>query len=130
VDTRRPPKERGLGIPDRSGGIVFPYGILDETGPLAVAQGTFGGREVVVFWSRLAQSAGAFHPEVEGQRLTFTADAEQITDQETGSIWRADGFAMGGALQGQRLNPVEDAFVAFWFAWPAFYPEIEIWGTS
>jgi hypothetical protein len=34
---------------------------------------------------------------------------------------------MSGPLAGQRLRPMAEPFVAYWFAWPEFYPEIRIW---
>jgi hypothetical protein len=29
-------------------------------------------------------------------------------------------------MSGQRLAPIADAFVAFWFAWSIYYPDIEV----
>ena len=52
---------------------------------------------------------------------------EQIRDDQTGSTWRLDGVAVLGPLAGEALDPVPEAFVAFWFAWPTFYPDMEIW---
>ena len=50
-------------------------------------------------------------------------------DDQTGSLWRVDGLATEGPMAGRQLQLRADAFVAFWFAWPAFYPEIQIWNT-
>jgi hypothetical protein len=47
----------------------------------------------------------------------------------TGALWRVDGLAVEGPLTGEQLQPVAEAFVAFWFAWPEFCPEIQIWNT-
>ena len=59
--------------------------------------------------------------------LTFSAANGGFTDAETGSVWTVDGLAKEGPLAGKRLRPIPDAFVAYWFAWPEFYPEIRIW---
>jgi len=41
-----------------------------------------------------------------------------------------EGLAIDGPMAGQRLEAVSEAFVAFWFAWPNLYPEIEIWNAQ
>lgn len=54
VDTRRPIKERVLGVPDGSGGMAFPFGALDAVGPAAAVRGTLAdGSRYVVFASKL-----------------------------------------------------------------------------
>ena len=52
IDKRRPPKERVLGIPLGSGGLAFPFGLLDEEGVAAAVSVDFDGRGGVVFWNR------------------------------------------------------------------------------
>ena len=61
------------------------------------------------------------------ERLNFTVEDDRIVDLETGSLWNVEGLAVEGPLAGQRIPPVAEAFVAFWFAWPLFYPEIVLW---
>jgi hypothetical protein len=51
----------------------------------------------------------------------------KVFDDQTRTAWRVDGLAMEGPLASTQLEPIEEAFVAFWFAWPAFYPDIEVW---
>ncbi len=128
ADRTRPPKERGLGIPDGAGGIVFPFGLLDDTDtPVRAVHETAAGRDIVVFWDRAGQGAMAYERTLDGQRLTFTVANDRIVDAETGSTWRIDGRAVAGPLAGRRLTPVAEAYVAFWFAWVAFHPEIRLW---
>jgi hypothetical protein len=128
VDTRRPPKERVLGIPVYPGGIAFPYGALDEKGPVFATHLEFNGKPIVVFWDRSVQGAAVFRTQLDDQELTFRVSGGKIVDDQTGSSWRVDGFAAEGALAGARLELLPEGFVAFWFAWPAFYPKIQIWG--
>jgi len=130
VDTRRPAKERALGIPVGTGGIAFPYGVLDGIGPVAKAQVELEGKQVVVFWSRQAQAAMAYDAEMNGEPLTFSITNGEIIDDQTGSSWNVEGIAVAGPSAGFKLDPMEDAFVAFWFAWPAFYEDIQIWSAS
>ena len=130
LDPRRPPKERVLGIPVGSGGLVFPYGLLDTQGPVAAVAVEVAGEDLVVFWDRFRETAMAFRPLVDTEGLTFTVVQGRITDEQTGSSWTVDGLATTGPLTGRRLAPKAEAFVAFWFAWPEFYPELRIWNGS
>lgn len=127
LDERRPPKERVLGIPDGSGGVVFPFGELDEGGLTSAVHGSTSDGDFVVFWGRTAQAAVAYRPVAGGDPLTFFGALGTLFDEETGSEWSLDGVAVNGPLEGQALEPVPEAFVAFWFAWPLFYPDLELW---
>jgi len=130
IDDRRPAKERVLGIPFGSGGVAFPFGLLDEEGAVAAVSGAFPGGAGVVFWDRESQAAMAFRPTIDAEALTFSVVGGRITDDRTGSIWRVDGLAVEGPLTGRQLQPVAEAFVAYWFAWPEFYPEIRTFAAS
>jgi hypothetical protein len=129
LDPRRPAKERVLGIPDQDGGLAFPFGLLNERGAKAAVPVETPGGSLVVFWDRSSQAAMAFDPVMDNEVLTFSTAHDQITDDRTGSVWRIDGLATEGPMAGRWLQPRADAFVAFWFAWPEFYPEIKIWSA-
>ncbi|GMQ82585.1 MAG: DUF3179 domain-containing protein [Rhodothermia bacterium] len=126
INRRRPPKERLLGIPGPDGGIAFPFNELDAT-PLTVVEETVNGQKVIVFWSRLHGGATAFRPAFGGQDLSFRVDNGTFVDEETGSTWQLDGLAIDGPLAGERLEPISEAYVAFWFAWAAFSPPTRVW---
>lgn len=131
IDPRRPPKERVLGVPQgEGGGISFPFGSLDQLGAIAAVPFDLAGRRAVVFWDRARQAAMAFGAAAGGQDLTFTVSDGVVVDAETGSAWRIDGVAASGPLAGTRLEPIGEAFVAYWFAWAAFYPEATLWTGS
>lgn len=127
IDARRPPKERLLGIPGDDGGVAFPFGALDEGGPVFATHTQVDGDDIVVFWSRTAQGAMAYY--TDGGR-TFIAEGEQFVDSATRSTWRLDGRAIEGPEAGAQLAPVAEAYVAFWFAWAAFHPETRLWTGS
>ena len=79
----------------------------------------------VAQWNTLA----VFDRRVSGQELTFVMTSPgplTFTDNETGSVWNGKGEAISGPLMGERLDAVEDAFVAFWFAWSIYYPNTRI----
>ncbi len=101
--------------------------LLDEMGPRAVAHSVADGDGVVVFWDRDTQGAMAYQSDLAGEELTFTVVEGEIRDEQTETTWRLDGQWRKGPLAGSQLEPVPEAFVAFWFAWPAFYPEVRIW---
>lgn len=127
IDGRRPPKERALGIPDGAGGTVYPFGELTDAGWTAAVHGSTSDGDYVVFWDRTVQGAAAFRPVADGRMLTFRAESGRIFDDQTDSEWQVDGHSTKGPLAGMSLEPVAEAFVAFWFAWPVFYPDLELW---
>lgn len=130
IDTRFPPKARVLGVPQGSGGTAFPYSELSRLGDQAIVSSESGDEDYVVFWDEEAWGAMAYRPTVDGQPLTFEISGDRIVDQETGSFWNMSGQATGGELAGNQLEPIDEAFVAFWFAWPLFFPDIQPWSAS
>jgi hypothetical protein len=125
IDDRRPPKERVLGLPVEEGGIAVPFGELDDGSPARAVEMTVGGREVVVFWNREARGAMAYRPMADGQSLSFSVNENgRFVDAETGLTWTLDGRAVDGPA---RLDPIETAYMSFWFAWPVFQPDTTIW---
>jgi len=125
VDDRRPPKERVLGIPaGDDGGVALPFGALDDSA-VRVVPVTAGGTQMTVFWSRKAHGAMAFETS-----SPFSVEDGRIVDDATGSVWAVDGRAIEGTRKGDQLDPVDRAYVAFWFAWAAFQPETSVWTNS
>ncbi|NIV16144.1 MAG: DUF3179 domain-containing protein, partial [Aliifodinibius sp.] len=60
--------------------------------------------------------------------LTFSALENELpavmTDNE-GTKWDLFGNGLSGPRSGQKLKFV-NSYIAFWFAWAAFYPNTEI----
>ena len=128
IDGRHPAKARLLGIPDsREGGVAFLFEDLDNGEPVRVVHERAEEGPIVVFWNRAYETAMAYRTLLDGTRLTFQVRADRIVDMETRSEWRVDGLAIAGPLAGARLEPVAEAYVAFWFAWAAFHPQTRIW---
>ena len=63
-------------------------------------------------WERSVGGTMAFMPRAGLTPLTLKAENGRIADVETGSEWRVDGRAVSGPLEGQSLEPVEEAFVS------------------
>jgi hypothetical protein len=125
IDDRRPPKERLLGIPEGDGGLAIPFGELDDGSTARAVEVTVGGREVVVFWNRDARDAMAYRPMLDGQSLSFSVNENgRFVDDQTGRTWTLDGRALDGSA---RLDPIETAYMSFWFAWAVFQPETTLW---
>jgi hypothetical protein len=134
IDDRRPPKERVLGVPGGSGstqdgGVAYPFGELDDGSEVTVVNDEIDGSSIVVLWSSAAQGAMAFRPVVNGETTPFEDRNGQIVDTATESVWNISGEAIRGPRQGDRLEPVSQAYVAFWFAWALFQPETTIYAA-
>jgi hypothetical protein len=119
--------------------VAYPYAWLEQA---RVVHDRVGDQPVVVFWQpgtasaldgafvstgREVGAAAAYLPEHAGQPLTFEWAANQIRDQETGSVWNALGVALSGPLAGARLQPIVGVN-HFWFSWAAFRPDTRIYG--
>ncbi len=132
-DQRRQPKERVFGIPNGAGGgKAYPFLALADEGSYVAINDVVSGRPVIVLWDGLGKAAYAYRPHANGQDLTFSVQSTPqgssvFVDDQTGSWWGWNGVAIQGSLQGARMEPVTDAFVAFWFAWAAFHPQTELW---
>lgn len=133
LDRRRGAKERVFGVQDPDGGaIAFPFETLDANGDWAVVPFASGLAQVpaVVFWDGSRRAAAAYLGDVNGDPMTWVADGDGFMDEETGSRWSIEGIAIEGPLAGERLEPIERSFVAFWGAWYSFFPGTAIWGPA
>ena len=126
IDGRRPPKELVFGLPrGGDGGIAFPFTELARKERRVIAE-AHQGRPVAVLWSRQGEAAAAYYTDSGGGATLEVAD-DGFRDRETGSRWTVMGTASEGPRRGEILEQVGEAFVAFWFAWAAFQPEIVVW---
>ncbi len=123
-------KELVLGVFDGSDALAFSLERLAAAGVSHVVNDQVGSTPFVVAARSQWNTAQAFDRRVNGQTLTFTltnAGPFTMTDDQTGSVWDVQGVAISGPLMGQRLTPLADSFVAFWFAWSLYYPSIRVY---
>jgi hypothetical protein len=125
-----------LGLPRisrREGGKVsttrstaLPFNVLHNDQPARVVDLSSGGAGPVVFWHKDARAAMAYMASG-----TFSAtDDGFYVDDRTGSTWTLDGRAIEGPRRGERLDPVETAYVAQGNAWEDFHPDTDVWAPS
>jgi hypothetical protein len=114
--------------------VAYPLSILSELGAINDTQ---GGYDLAVLHQAGTSSAlgagviaegedvgatGVFDPNLDGQKLTFVRQGEEIVDEQTGSTWNVLGQAIDGPLAGESLVPIVHGD-HFWFAWAAFKPD-------
>ena len=138
TDGRLLPKERVAAVTIGETAAAFPFSVLENE---TVVNYTIEGQDTVVFFkpgtvstldgrsiqqSQDVGATGVFDPNVNGQKLTFPPDGDNIVDNETGSQWNILGEATHGSLKGSKLAPIVHAN-HFWFAWGAFKPDTKIY---
>ncbi len=128
-DNRLHEKERVLGVSLNNQSRV--YRISQFMDGIDVINDVLGGEPIVVIGSRDKDLGIAFHRQVsDGTILEFNATALPLpavmTDNE-GNTWNVHGVATAGPREGEQLR-FTDSFIAFWFAWVAFFAGTEIHG--
>ena len=140
TDGRLPPKERVVAISLGGEDAAYPFTVLATE---RAVNDVVGGAPIAVFFkpgtrsalddriiaqSRDVGATGAFSAVLDGERLTFSFDGENIVDDATGSVWNIQGHAVSGPLQGKTLTKIVHAD-HFWFAWGVFKPNTRIYGA-
>jgi len=122
----RPPKELVLGVFKGDAALAFPFGLMAE---VDVINDQIAGVPILVTFEKQFELATVFERRVDGEELTFRVNPDQpftFTDDQTSSIWNSNGVATAGPRDSTRLGRYADSYVAFWFAWSLYYPDIEI----
>lgn len=126
-DSRLPAKDRVYGIVINDKSKAFPFSnftsgmtvIEDQVADVPVVVAGDTGRNLVVGFERMT---------ADGVLLSFQAlnsDGTEIMTDNEGNTWDLFGYAVSGPRQGQRLVTAT-SFIAYWFAWGTFFPDIEI----
>jgi hypothetical protein len=120
-------KERVHGIIEDSKTYVFRFNLFEETTKLYKKQ--IGGKNYLIVGSKDDNFIVSFYNTPRnGIELNFEIVQNSLpiilTDNE-GNKWDIFGYAVEGKRKGERLEPTK-SFIAYWFAWATFYPEISI----
>ena len=140
TDGRLPPKERVVAISLGGEDAAYPFTVLETE---RAVNDVVGGEPIAVFFkpgtrsaldgriiadSRDVGATGAFSAVLDGDRLSFSFDGENIVDDATGSVWNIQGHAVSGPLEGKTLTKIVHGD-HFWFAWGVFKPNTRIYGA-
>ncbi len=126
-DDRLHRKERihGTIVGDKS--RVFQIDAFPDT--IHTINDTYHGTQLVTVGSSELDVVAAYERTLEdGTVLEFNPVQNQlpvVREDNEGTRWDSFGFAIEGPRAGTQLNQA-DSFVAYWFAWVAFYPGAEI----
>ncbi len=133
-----PPMARVITVDAEEEAVAYPYEVLRDSPAI---NDVVNGEPIAVLWQkgtasaldedsvdagRDVGSAGVFSRKLDGRTLTFRSEGSTILDEETGSEWNVLGEAVGGELEGKRLEPVV-SIDHFWFSWAAFRPETRVY---
>jgi hypothetical protein len=121
-DDRLEPYTQGFGVVVRGESRFFPRDLVRKNEVLCDEVGGWG---IALVYDPETDSCSVFRRHVEGRRLTFRADGEDLIDEETGSRWNRRGECLEGALAGRRLA-TPSYTRSYWFAWAAVYPRTGI----
>jgi len=126
-NSQLPMKERVHGIIHGSKTLAFRFSSFNNG--ISAMSKVVDGSSITIVGSKADNYIVSYYNKLsDGTNLSFTVVQDKLpivlTDNE-GNSWDIFGEAVGGARLGQRLKPTK-SFIAYWFAWAAFYPDIEI----
>ncbi|MBC8046685.1 MAG: DUF3179 domain-containing protein [Fimbriimonadaceae bacterium] len=87
------------------------------------------GKNIVLIGSLQDDFIVAYENNINGNKITLKpiiGKLPAIVTDEAGNLFDVLGNCIEGNLKGSQLKSV-DGFIAYWFAWAAFYPEVELY---
>ncbi len=127
TDSRLHKKERVLAVIENDKAVAFRFDRLEENDHLITAM--VNDKTLVVTGDKQANFMIAFDSKLpDGTVLDFQHINNQLpnllSDNE-GNTWDISGRAIDGPRKGEELSPVPQ-MMGYWFAFAAFYPELEL----
>lgn len=131
-DARLPAKERVYGIITPNKVKAYRFSNFDNQ-EVQLFQDKAGKVPVVIIGSKKHEFIVAYQSRTKNlEDLEFTVvegddvliNGALVSDQY-GNVWDIFGHAISGPHKGAKLLEVK-GFVGFWFAWGAFYPDLEV----
>jgi len=138
-DDRLPAIARVVAILIGEKALAVPFSVMEKE---PVVHQTLAGQDLVVFFKKGTTSslssrriadgddvgaATVFDPNLEGQKLAFIAEGDEIVDEQTGSTWNLFGQATSGPLEGKELSPIPHRGSQLWFSWAVFKPDTVVY---
>ena len=116
----------GVAIGDHS--RAYPF---DAVSSEIIVQDNLGGLPLVIHTNPETRAVHIYISQLsDGTPLTFTGDAEQLIDDQTGTIWNpSNGLAIEGELQGEGLREIPYT-TSFLWAWFDFYPTSSVYESQ
>ena len=126
-DDRLHPKKRVLGVITENTAKAYQFESFPEP---SLIEDELSGKKIIVVGSKTDNYLFAYHSETEnGQILNLALEIEDeipVLKDGQGNVWNVFGEAISGPLFGEKLKKTK-SYIGFWFAWAAFYPQIEIY---
>ncbi|MCH7521688.1 MAG: DUF3179 domain-containing protein [Candidatus Marinimicrobia bacterium] len=129
-DSRLFRKERVAGVIVGERAKVYRFITFVDT--VRTINDSFEGVPLIVVGSARDNLVVIFNRILNGNLLIFTPLQGQlpaVMKDDGGTTWDVFGRGLAGPLAGKQL-PLPRTFIAYWFAWAAFYPEAEIYSDS
>lgn len=120
------PKERVYGVVENEDAVVYRFS--DFKNGIAINMDTLSGKPVIVVGSTDDNFIVVFENALNGKSITPKIAKNKlpgIIEDNEGNVFDIFGYCISGPAKGSRLQPM-NGFIAYWFAWAAFYPEVEI----
>lgn len=127
-DRRLPRKERVHGI--IIGDQARVYRIISFPDTVGTVNDSISGVPIVVVGSRLRNFLMSYERTLPNRKVLIFSPVQNslpaaMIDNE-GTTWDVWGRGLSGPRAGAKLKPTR-SFIAYWFAWGAFYPGAEIY---
>jgi len=123
-DQRLPAKERVLGVLSEDEQIVFRFNKAGKG--IELINTTLGDKQVIVLRSFDDQFITAF---IKTEDLQFESLQDQfpaVMKDNIDNMYDLAGRIISGPNKGDKLERAK-SFMGYWFSWPSFYPDIEIY---
>ncbi len=124
-DNRLPAKERVFGILINGDAFAFTFDFFNT---INLTNTTLSNVPVVIYGNKEKNLAIAYESTVGNKVLNFNLTDKNLPavfKDDLGNVWNIFGEAIEGPDKGTKLKPVT-AFISYWFAWAAFYPDTEL----
>lgn len=120
--SRFPNKKVVVGVKAADDVLALPKA---EAAAAGVVNFNLDDQPVVALYDAELDESLAFIGQIDGRELQFVRRGSEILDEQTRTVWTAQGKAVKGKFAGAQLSWTT-SFDVMWFAWYAFYPETKV----